>query len=616
MNKRMINRLRHRITIPVHDLVTIPVAWMGAYWLRFNLGVIPEPYFTQALMALAIVIPIQSISFWYFGLYRGVWRFASMPDLVRILKAVLIGVGVSMAILFVFTRLQEVPRSIFPLYTILVTLFLGGPRFVYRWFKDYGIGISEGKLVLIVGAGQAGEMLARELLRDQGHQYQPLAFVDDDRTKHRKEIHGIRVRGNCNKIPSLVEDLSIEIIMLALPTATAKQMRRLVGLCEGTEAAFRTVPRVADLISGQVTINELRPVSIEDLLGRDPITLDACSITNGISGKRIMVTGAGGSIGSELCRQIADFKPAHLILFENSEFNLYTIEGELKERFPELLLACHLGDVSDTSAIEHVVKHYRPQVIFHAAAYKHVPMLEQQVREAVLNNVQGTRNVAEAAHRNKCERFILVSTDKAVNPTNVMGSTKRISEMVCQYFNAKSSTVFVTVRFGNVLGSAGSVVPLFRRQIEKGGPVTVTHPEMVRYFMTIPEACQLIMQTSVLATGGEIFVLDMGEPVTIRYLAEQLISLAGKIPNKDIDIVYTGLRPGEKLFEELFHGDELLIATGHKKILRADCRNIDYELLNQRLQILQKACVDYDEKELTKTVKELVPEYHGFEKEI
>ena len=605
---QLLDRVRKSYVVALLDLIMIPVAWFTAYWLRFNLEAIPSEMMQGAWLSLLILMPVQGACFWYFGLYRGMWRFASMPDLLRILKAVTVGVTVSFVLLFFWTRLHDVPRSVPLFYMILLGLFLSVPRFFYRWLKDFRFSSSTGLRVLVVGAGRAGEMLVRDLLRDPGHAYRPIGFVDDDPGKKGREIHGIRVLGRCDRIPELVKELSAEAVILAIPSAGSKQLRRLVELAEQAGVPVRTLPPIEDLMSGRVGVNELREVSIEDLLGREPVSLDWEAIRTGLSGKRIMVTGAGGSIGSELCRQLACLEPAELILLENGEYNLYSIEQELGHDFPKLLLHARLCDVRDAGAVERAFVRHRPEVVFHAAAYKHVPMLENQVREAVRNNVVGTRVVAEAADRHGCSEFVLISTDKAVNPANVMGTTKRVAEIFCQNLDTWSKTRFITVRFGNVLGSAGSVVPLFRKQIEEGGPVTVTHPEIERYFMTIPEACQLIMQASVMGKGAEIFVLDMGEPVKIRYLAEQMIRLAGREPGEDIEIIYTGLRPGEKLYEELFHEQESLTGTGHEKILLARYRQVDWTELTNILDEMTEASSRHDDEVLRQLLVRLVPE--------
>ncbi|MEJ2645624.1 MAG: polysaccharide biosynthesis protein [Gammaproteobacteria bacterium] len=543
--------------------------------------------------------------------YRGVWRFASIPDIVRIGKAVLLGLTGSAIALFLLTRMADVPRSVLPLYGLILVLLLGVPRLAYRWFKDHHLYVRAGRRVLIVGAGRAGDMLAREMLRVPEHDYIPIGFVDDAVSKQGREIHGIRVLGGVQDVPRLVPAYGIGEVIIAVPSADAQQMQRMVDLCEQAEVPCKTLPPMDRLVSTGDPMKTLREVSIEDLLGRDPIQLDWKRIADGLTDKTVLITGGGGSIGSELCRQIAGLRPKALVVLEQNEYNLYTIERELLENDDGLVFHGCLGDVTDRVAVEHVMATYEPKVVFHAAAYKHVPMLEGQTREAVNNNVVGTQIVAAAADEHRVQTFVLISTDKAVNPSNLMGATKRIAEIYCQNMNCRSQTNFITVRFGNVLGSAGSVVPLFRQQIHNGGPVTVTHPEITRYFMTIPEACQLIMQSAAMGKGGEIFVLDMGKPVKITFLAEQMIRLSGREPHKDIEIVYTGLRPGEKLFEELFHEKEALSGTEHEKILLAQHRPVDWAGLEETLQRIREACGTYDENALGPLVTKLVPELHG-----
>jgi FlaA1/EpsC-like NDP-sugar epimerase len=619
--KEIFSYLRSSAAVFTHDLLMIPLAWFGAYWLRFNLDFIPEGFFNQALMLLPVIVVAQGGMFWYFGLYRGIWRFASIPDLVRIIKAVTAGVVVAAAASFILTRLQGVPRSVFVLDGILLILLLGGPRFIYRLFKDRSLyqwsqdrnlsTNAERKIALIVGAGKAGEALARDLLRGSSGLYLPVAFVDDDRAKVGKEIHGIPVAGSCYEIPRVVTRLEIDLIIIALPAATSRQIRRIVEISETTGLPFRILPQMQDLVSGKASLKDLRDVSIEDLLGREPVELDWRAITEATRGKTVLVTGGGGSIGAELCRQLARFKPARLIILDRSEFNLYSIDIELRQSMPDLSLTSLLVDVNDAMQMEKILRAHAPSVIYHAAAYKHVPILEDQARAAVVNNVLGTRVMARLAEKSGCESFVMVSTDKAVNPANVMGASKRVAEMYCQGMNTGSKTRFITVRFGNVLGSSGSVIPLFQQQISQGGPVTVTHPEISRYFMTIPEACQLILQSGVIGRGGEIFVLDMGEPVKISYLAEQLIRLSGKTPGEDIEIVYTGLRPGEKLYEELFHDAEKLEETSHPKILLAQCRVMDRGALEKSFDAMQQACDKGDDTALRNMLAELVPEHTG-----
>lgn len=606
------DRLRSRTAAFAHDVLMVPVAWLGAYWLRFNLEMPPPHFVDAALSALPLIVPIQMAMFWLFGLYRGVWRFASLPDLMRIAKAVATGTVLVLGALFVINRLYLVPRSVPPLFFFLQLLLLAGPRLLYRWRKDRRLDLSGGKRVLIVGAGSAGELLVRDMLRDPEHGYSPVGFVDDLPRRQGSEIHGLPVLGACAAIPRLVAELGVEVIVLAIPSAEARAMQRIVAWCEQAAVPFRTIPKLRSLMNGQVSVQQLRSVSIEDLLGRAPVNLDWEGIAAGLRDRIILVTGGGGSIGAELCRQVARLQPRRLVLFESSEFNLYTIEMELRDGFPDLDLVARLGDVTDRVAVTRVFADQRPDVVFHAAAYKHVPMLEHQVREAVRVNVLGTRKVAEAADASGCAEFVLISTDKAVNPANVMGTTKRLAELYCQSLDKRSATRFITVRFGNVLGSAGSVVPLFRAQIARGGPVTVTDPEMERFFMTIPEACQLIMQAGVMGKGGEIFVLDMGEPIKIRYLAEQMIRLSGSEPGA-IDIKYVGLRPGEKLYEELFYGDEDLAPTAHQRIRIARHRTMNRVWLEQMLQDFQQGVETYDAERLRLLLHQVIPEWHTVE---
>jgi FlaA1/EpsC-like NDP-sugar epimerase len=604
---RFLKRLQSRTAAFTHDVLAIPVAWLLAYWLRFNLEAIPPPFSTAALTLLPALIAAQAGAYWLFGLYRGVWRFASIPDLVRIAKAVAVGTAIGATVIFVLTRMQNVPRSVVPLYALLLFCLLAGDRFLYRWFKDSRLGYYGDRRVLIAGCGEAGELLARDLLRQRPRQYQPVAFADDNPTKVGREIHGIRVAGRVDQIPELVRRLKVELILIAIPSLTSAEMRRVVGYCEAAGVSFRTLPRLDDLISGQVTVTALRDVAIEDLLGREPVTLDRERMRGRIEHQRVLVTGAGGSIGTELCRQIAKLNPGRLAIVDHSEFNLHAIGEELKETWPALVTRSYLASTAQRDAIEQVFAAERSQIVFHAAAYKHVPMLENQLTAAVRNNVLGTFNAAQAAHRHGCEAFVLISTDKAVYPANVMGATKRVAELVCQSLNHQSDTAFVTVRFGNVLNSAGSVVPIFRRQIARGGPLTVTHPDVSRYFMTIPEAAQLIVEAAALGQGGEIFILDMGEPVKIQYLAEQMIRLAGHRPHADIRIVHTGLRPGEKMAEELLYKDETLIATDNKKILLARGGNTDAGLVQRTVAELEALARQPDTQALIQVLERLVP---------
>jgi FlaA1/EpsC-like NDP-sugar epimerase len=602
-------KLRPRTVIFIHDVLMAPIAWMGGYWLRFNLETIPEPELGTALLFMPWVVAVQACSYWFFGLYRGVWRFSSMPDVVRIAKAIVAAIVIIAVGMFFFNRLQGVPRSQVPLYTGLLLALLCTPRFLYRFWKDTVLKQRSGKRALIVGAGAAGEMLARDLAQDCNSGYLPVAFADDDGGKRKREIRGLSVAGNIAMLPELIETLHIEVLLIAIPSATDAQMRRIIEVCENCSVPFQTLPSVKELLSGNISRSNLRDVSIEDILGREAIHLDWASIRNALAGRNILVTGGGGSIGSELCIQLAKVKPGRLVVFDQCEFNLYKIDAELRKLYPSLQFDVILGDVTDAAAIQRLFQTTPLDAVFHAAAYKHVPLLENQVREAVRNNLIGTRTVAEAAMAANIGRFVLISTDKAVNPTNVMGATKRAAEILCQNLNDPAGTHFTTVRFGNVLDSAGSVVPLFREQIKAGGPVTVTHPDICRYFMTIPEACQLIMQAETVGKGGEVFVLDMGEPIKIAYLAEQMIILSGKRPGKDISIEYVGLRPGEKLYEELFHEHEPLMPTGYEKLLLAKARSYDKAVWAHQVDALAQACGRQDEDEIVALLQTLVPEF-------
>ncbi len=598
-----------RAGVFLHDILMIPAAWYLAYWLRFNLGTIPENSLQVATLMLPVVVLCQSISYFVFGLYRGIWRFASLYDFIRIGKSVYVGALIATLVIFAITGMQHVPRSVIPLYMILLFVLLGGNRALYRSFKDQRMRAGGGKRVLIIGAGESAQMLARDMLQHAQGEYLPVGMIDDDPDKLNREIHGIQVLGRFEDIPEVTARQSIDLIVIAIPSLSSARMQGLVSICEDSGTEFKTLPKLEDMISGQVTVNAIQEVSIEDLLGREKVELDRATMRAGLSGKVIMVTGAGGSIGTELCRQVAGFAPEALIVYERSEFNLYRIQTELENRYRQLNLVTALGDVCDGHALESVLERHRPDMVFHAAAYKHVPLLQAHPAEAVKNNIIGTRVTAEAASQFDCDKFVFISTDKAVNPTSILGATKRAGEIYCEGMNAVSSTRFITVRFGNVLGSDGSVVPLFREQIRAGGPLTVTHPDMTRYFMTIREACQLILQASVVEQEGGIYVLDMGEPVRIDYLAEQMVRLSGKEPGKDIEIQYVGLRPGEKLYEELFYDDEVKESTGNNKVFRARHAVADWRMVRQVVARLEQSHVTAGEREIKRMLAELVPQY-------
>ncbi len=602
-----------RITVIGYDIVAIPLAWMAAYWVRSNLTPLSPSLLHEALTVLPLVLFLQTFSFFYFGLYRGEWRFASIPDMVRICKSVVLGaLGILVVLYFssfyVYPFSVMPPRSILPLYILTLTALLGGARLFIRWKRDFQIPATFNENVLIIGAGLAGESLIRELFRDHQKRYYPRVLLDDDPKKQGSEILGVRVVGKIRDLPKISAQYGIHQVLISIPSANAATMQSIVDLCNQVKIPYRTLPGLSDLASGKVSLRDLREVSLEDLLGREPIDFQNLELAHFFSGKKVWVTGGGGSIGSELCRQIARFSPEELVVLDHSEYNLYEIDLFLRNRFPDLTLCLYLQNITEKKEVDRLMALHKPDMIFHAAAYKHVPMLENQVIAASKNNILGTQVVAEAAIQNQVKKFVLISTDKAVNPTNIMGATKRVAEIFCQNANRRSNTHFITVRFGNVLGSAGSVVPLFQKQLKAGGPITVTHPDITRYFMTIPEACQLILQASILGVGGEIFVLDMGKPIKITYLAEQLIKLSGKKPNEDIAITYTGLRAGEKLYEELFHESESLQRTTYEKIFRSEAREFSWDLVMECINSLQEACFSQHPAEVESILSLLVPE--------
>lgn len=515
--------------------------------------------FTFLIIASSIAILAGHHFFSFiFRSYKKAWEYASIGESIVIFKVVslsIIAASLIQQIMFnaVFFRLNMV-------IWLIQLLLIGGSRFFWRVYRDNSAGKPPNmkRRTVIIGAGSAGNMVARQLLKENDADLLPVAFIDDDPKKHNLDILGLPVFGGINQIQKVVSEMSVENIIIAIPSLSKKRLNRIFQECAATKAKTQILPMLEDLVTGKVSVKQFRDVQVEDLLGREPIDLDIGSISENVEDKTIMVTGAGGSIGSEICRQICQFNPGKLILLGHGENSIHSIELELKEKFSHkhIEILTEIADLKDVKKILTVMGTYRPDVVYHAAAHKHVPLMERNPEEAVKNNVIGTKNVAEAASWNRVGTFVMISTDKAVNPTSVMGATKRLAEMVVQHMDKKSDTKFVAVRFGNVLGSRGSVIPIFKQQIAKGGPVTVTHPEMVRYFMTIPEASRLVIQAGALAKGGEIFVLDMGEPVKIVDLAKKMIQLSGYSVD-DIGIEFTGIRPGEKLFEELLHDDEV-----------------------------------------------------------
>ncbi|RMH50829.1 MAG: polysaccharide biosynthesis protein [Zetaproteobacteria bacterium] len=596
----------------LHDLIWIPLALLLAFWLRFNLGPIPAAHLPALGQLLLLALPLQGAVFQRFGLYRGIWRFASLPDLLRIAQAVLTGSALLFIAHFILWRLDAVPRSVLLLYPLLLAIGLAAPRMLYRWHKDHRwrLDASGAQRALIVGAGEAGELLLRELLRSRD--YLPVGLLDDDPGKQGLEVHGVRVLGECAQLPALAAELEADIVLLAIPSAPPETINRILDLSARAGVTCRTLPSLPELAGGKVTVSALRPLRIEDLLGRDEVGMDPDLVRATIRGRSVLVTGAGGSIGAELCRQLRAFAPRRLLLFDHGEFNLYRIDRELRDGGNGCETVPLLGDIRDRGRVAWILEHYRPELLFNAAAYKHVPLVECNPIEGVKTNTLATCALATLAAERGVERFIQVSTDKAVNPANVMGASKRAAEIFCQNLDGRSPGCrFITTRFGNVLGSAGSVVPLFRQQIAAGGPVTVTHPEVTRYFMTIPEAVGLILHAAAMGQGGEIFVLDMGRPVRIVDLAEKMIRLSGLEPGVDIAIEFTGLRPGEKLYEELFHEEERLLPTAHHKIRLAEGREVEWDWLEAALAQLGEACNRRDPAEVRRALHAIVPEMTG-----
>lgn len=596
-----------RLVAYIHDVSVAAVAWILAFVLRFNFSIPPE-FDLVMWHTIPWILLIQSVIFWQFGLYRGVWRFASIPDLKRILFAVGVA-ALTVAALIPFLHLSfVVPRSVLVLDPLLLVLMMGGSRFAYRAWKEhrlYGLSQLQGEPVLVLGAGEAAVSLLKELERST--QWRVVGLLDDNVAMQHQYLQGVKVLGNVEALSEISAEMGVRHAIVAMPSAKHQARRRAVKIATDAELIVLTVPSFDDLMSGRVSVSSIRKIEVEDLLGREPVVLDDAGLHALISHRAVMVTGAGGSIGSELCRQIAKFNPSLLVLFEISEFALYQLEQEFIQTFPALRIACLVGDVKDRQRLDGVVRRYQPGVVFHAAAYKHVPMMETaNAGEALRNNVLGTCNVAEVCIAHGVEKFVLISTDKAVNPTNVMGATKRLAEMVCQGLQGTGRTRMLMVRFGNVLGSSGSVIPKFREQIAQGGPITVTHPEITRFFMSIPEAAQLVMQAGLMGQGGEIFVLDMGESVRIADLAREMIRLSG-LTEEEIRITYTGLRPGEKLYEELLADDEHTLPTPHPKLRIARARQVDDTWVRMVVEWISSG--HPDEQMVKRKLKEWVGEY-------
>ena len=597
------------------DIILLAFSVVLAYMLRFD-GTIPAFHREVISQHLLITIVIKITVFYFFKLYNSLWIYASVEELIQIILGTLMAQLVVVAYLF-FVQ-AAVPRSIFILVWLVEVLLLGGLRFsyrIFRKFKTYGNVFDRGnqKRVMIVGAGDAGVMVIKELRKHAQLNSLPVALIDDNIQKLGRNINGVPVLGNRSDIRTVAKRKKIDEIIIAIPSASKKVIKEVVKECKKTDCKLKILPGVYEIIDGSVNISQIREVGIEDLLGREEVHLDVTNINHFIKGKVVMVTGAAGSIGSELVRQIINYQPKKVILFDINENGLHDLQQEINRKLANDNLNVEfiyfIASIRDLKRLDYLFSHYQPNVVFHAAAHKHVPLMELSPHEAVKNNVFGTWNLAIVSDKYNVEKFVQISTDKAVNPTNVMGATKRICEMIVQTYDRESATEFTAVRFGNVLGSNGSVIPLFKRQIAQGGPVTVTHADIIRYFMTIPEASQLVLEAGAMAKGGEIFILDMGEPIRIIDLAEDLIRLSGFIPYEDIDIQFTGLRPGEKLYEELLLSEEGISETAHSKIFIGKPVFSDLNHLIHHLEIL-KGVVNKGEKEdIRQYLKKLVPEY-------
>jgi len=591
----------------LHDVAVAALAWIGLYWLRFNLD-LHGPQLSDMWHTLAWVLPLQAAIFLALGLYRGMWRFASLPDLQRIVMAAVLG-AVAVPLVLVMLRLTAlVPRSVLVLYAPVVIFLMAGSRFTYRVWKEhrlYSPLAALGEPVLILGAGEAGARLTKELA--QSRQWRIVGLLDDNPAIQGRLLRNVNVLGPIAELPRWTRRFGVRTVIIALPSAAHGVRRRVAELCAQAGVEALTVPSYEDLISGRSQLSTIRHVELDDLLGRDPVVLDSAGLSEWLGGRVAMVTGAGGSIGAELCLQIARFAPERLVLFDISEYALYQVQQALRDAYPHLAISTIVGDVKHASHVEQVLGSERPSIVFHAAAYKHVPLMEEtNAWQAVRNNAFGTWALARAAVAARVEKFVLVSTDKAVNPTNVMGASKRLAEMFCQSLQ-NGTTQFVIVRFGNVFGSTGSVIPRFREQIARGGPVTVTHPEITRYFMSLSEATQLLLQAGLMGRGGEVLVLDMGEPVRIVDLARDMIRLSGADPDK-IRIVFTGLRPGEKLYEEPLALEEATLPTHHPKLRIVKARSADTAAVRELVSWLQRdrGVADAD---VRAWLKGCIPEY-------
>jgi len=596
-----------------HDLFWAVAIWAGVYHFRLSLAP-GEPDYELLLATLPVAVAIQMGCFLAFGLYRGIWRYASLHDIARVAAAVGVSAVLVPAAILLWRYGDGLPpRSVFVLDPLLLLLFMAAGRIGYRWLKDrelYAAGRTQATPVLLLGAGSTAMRLIDELRRSPG--WRVVGLLDDNRAKLHRQVGGVPVLGPWSELGTVTSQTEVRHAILAVTGIDHNVRRRVFQLCEAAGIRLLLPPPIEDLMSGRVTVSQVRDVELDDLLGRDEVNLDTAGLGGLLNGRVVLVTGAGGSIGSELCRQIARFEPTLIVLFELNEFSLYCLEQEFQRAFPHVPVRCLIGDVKDAARVDEVFARYRPRVVFHAAAFKHVPLMEQgNAWETVRNNVLGTWRLMQAVQRYGADKFVFISTDKAVNPTSVMGGSKRLAEMLLQRWCARSGVDTVVVRFGNVLGSTGSVVPKFKEQIARGGPITVTHPEMRRYFMSVPEACQLVMQAALMGDNGLVFVLDMGEPVRILDLARDLVRLSG-LTEEEIRIEFTGLRPGEKLYEELLADDESTVPTPHPKLRVARVAEApDLEWERDVLGWLQKTD-SVSDRDVRATLSRFIPEYRPY----
>lgn len=607
-------RNQKRLFLVMLDLLFIIVSYWSAYMLRFGGDPGPEQYNVFANTLFMVVI-VRFTVFAYFKVYSGSYRYASIDDLLQIIKAVAVG-SAALVIPIFFIPITGFPRSVLLIDSLLLIILSGGLRLAIRFGRELLPNLlRNGKPVLIIGAGDAGEMIIREMKRSKVLNYNPVAIVDDDVQKKGMRIHNVPVVGDQSDIGAMVKKHNIEEIIIAIPSATNRQMRRIIENCRKLKVTFKTVPPLKDIIDERVSLHQVRDIRVEDLLGRDPLNLNIDLIGRFVRGKTILVTGAAGSIGSEICRQILNFKPAYLIMVDRAENNLYDLQQEIKS-FEGVNKEFIIADINNLPKMRSLFSQHHPDMVYHAAAFKHVPLMEEFPEEAVSNNIFGTKTILDLALEFEVSHFILISTDKAVSPTSVMGATKKVTELLAGVAGQSETTRVICVRFGNVLDTDGSVVPLFRKQIEKGGPVTVTDPRVSRYFMTISEATLLVLEASALGEGGQLMVLKMGDPVKILDLAKDMITLAGYSPNEDIDITFTGLRPGEKLYEDLFIEEDRLVSTDHDKMLIARPIVSDKEMLENALIDLHQLCRDLDRPGIIAKIKEIVPNYTPRERHV